>query len=198
MTNDEIRALMAEVDQLHARRDKQANKLERAVEVHRIAEQECKQLFASDLDDNDARVVKAIKHAADCRLASDAAREVLEVTKFKLDDAEQRLAAAKDERRRVEIVKDIDTRLEQLEQRRHDLDKAARAFCDLLADGSDFGRRVATTFMESLSVGDASFADLLNATRNYRDRIRSGMEPLPLTLTPTQRHTNGSGQHAHA
>jgi hypothetical protein len=202
MTNDEIRVLTAEVDQLHARRDKQNDKLDRAVEAHRVAEQDCKQLFASDLDDNDARLVRAIKHAADARLAADASREALGVTQHKLDDAEQRLATAKDARRRVEIVKAIDTRLEQLEQRRQDLDKAARAFGDLLADGSAMGRGVAAQVMTGLSLSDGPFADLLSATRNYRERIRSGMEPLPTPApTPAQRqklNSMGDENAAHA
>jgi hypothetical protein len=197
MTNDEFRVLTAEVDQLHARRDKQAHKLERAVEAHRVAEQESKQLFASDLDDNDARLVRSIKHAADARLAADGAREALNVTQHKLDETEQRLASAKDLKRRAEICKSIDERIEQLETFRFALGRAARNFCDLLADSSQMGRGVATVYRDAIAGCDGPFNDLLNATGNYRERIRSGLEPLPTpTPIPAQRHTNGSDQHA--
>ena len=82
-------------------------------------------------------------------------------------------------RRPHEIVKAIDQRFELLAARRQDLDQAARAFCDLLSDGSHMGRGAATQIMAGISMGDGPLADLLSHTRNHRERIRSGLEPVP-------------------
>jgi hypothetical protein len=87
-------------------------------------------------------------------------------------------------RRRVEIAKAIDDRLAALEQHRKDLDRAAHAFCDLLADGSSMGRGVATQVINGIAMATPAFTDLLSHTRSYRERIRSGLEPLPATPTP--------------
>ena len=71
-------------------------------------------------------------------------------------------------RRPHEIVKAIDQRFELLAARRQDLDQAARAFCDLLSDGSHMGRGAATQIMAGISMGDGPLADLLSHTRNHR------------------------------
>jgi chromosome segregation ATPase len=192
----ETKALTAEIDALHARRNKQNDKLQRAIDAQRAADQERKRLLDSDAGDGDVRLAAAIRLAADARIAVDTAREALDVTSHKLDDAERRLASAHDQRRRTEIVNAIDARLEHLEQARVDLDQVARAFCDLLAEGSDMGRGVATQVITGLSLSDGSFADLLSVTRSYRDRIRSGLEPLPAPSAPAQSRANGRDQHA--
>jgi chromosome segregation ATPase len=109
----DIQTLTNEIDSLHARRDKQSNRLARAVAAHAAADQERKRLLDTDLSDNDTRLAAANRLAADARLSVDTAREQLEVTQHKLDESERRIESAQDSRRRVEIVKAIDARLER-------------------------------------------------------------------------------------
>jgi hypothetical protein len=89
LTNAEMQTLINEIDKLHARRDRQSEKLQRTVEAHGAADQERKRLLDSDVGGEDARLVAATRLTADARLAADTAREALAVTQSKLDEASQ-------------------------------------------------------------------------------------------------------------
>lgn len=190
--NSELKALAAEVEQLRARYNAHTAKLERATEAHSAANRARKQLLDFDLSDDDARLTAAIKQTAEARQAVETAREQLETTTYRLDQAEIKLAAADDLRRRDAICAAIDARLDQLERGRRALDEAARAFCDLLSEGSNMGRGVATQVINGIAMATPAFTDLLSATRSYRERIRCGLEPLPAQQpAPAQRKANG-------
>jgi hypothetical protein len=62
------------------------------------------------------------------------------------------------------------------------------------------GRGVATQVINGLAMASSGFTDLLSHTRNYRERLRSGSEPLPATPAPMlpRRVTNGGDEHAPA